>query len=148
MEENKPLIRPVITPKDIANITGCSLEAATSRYKRLRTKLKKKKGQEVTYEEYCLHADIREERVIPFLRVYPANLLKVAIAASLLMAFCTYAYFEYDCEFFRTHKIEVDERTPNSIKAHTWQQNPDTKQMEKITIEITDTSIHVPATNP
>ncbi len=46
MPENDqpPPVRLIIYPSDIANITGCSLEAAEARYRRLKRKLKKKKG--------------------------------------------------------------------------------------------------------
>ncbi|HJU45207.1 MAG TPA: hypothetical protein VJ647_00425 [Chitinophagaceae bacterium] len=134
--ENEEFFRPVVHPIDIQRIIGCSEKAAKARYGRYKKRLNKGKDGELTHEELSLLTDIPLKYIIPVLKKYP--IIKILIAACLLTAFVkvTQAVLNYSCEFFRTHKMIWEEKTPTYLKGHTFIYDSTTHTSEKVTIEI------------
>lgn len=136
-DQEEEFFRPIIHPKDIQRIIGCSEEAATAKYYRYKKRLNKGKEGHINYQEFSRLTDIPEKFIIPVLKKYP--IVKLLIAACLLTACVkvTQLVLDYSCEFFRKHKMHWEQRTPTYIKGHTFIYDEQTKKMEKVTIEIT-----------
>jgi hypothetical protein len=67
MQEKIPT-RICIYAKDVMNITGRKERAARKLLAQIRKKYKKKKGQFVTIQEFCLYTGITESEVCSFLK--------------------------------------------------------------------------------
>lgn len=135
-EQDDEFFRPTIHPIDIQRIIGCSPEAATAKYYRYKKRLKKDKGEYITYEEFSRLTDIPLKFIIPILKKHP--IVKLLIAACLLTACVkvTRAFLQYRCEFFRKHTMHWEERTPTYLKGHTFVYDSATHTNQKVDIEI------------
>lgn len=84
-QERLPVPRLFIYPEDIVRMTGWKMPYATGLYYRLRRKLKKRKGGEVTWDEYCDYAQVWKDQVLPY-RHMPLS-LKILLISLLLLSF-------------------------------------------------------------
>ena len=135
-----PYQRLFIYPEDIARMRGCSIEAATALYHRIRRKLRKKKGAELTYREYCLYIEVREEEVVPYLYIPIA--LKLVLAASVFWAFSIVPknYFPWVKYIFGKKEETVNwEATSPTYQRGVIEKLNDKGELQKIIVEIDST---------
>lgn len=132
MENRKrPIIPLYMNAKDIALIEDCPMSTAQRRL----TQLKKEEGlvkkDKLTIGAYCRRMKVSIEEVAP----YYLRLLIAATTITIAFAFGK-MLLQYSCKYFREHEIHWEERTPTSLKGHTFEYNPQTKKMEKVSFEI------------
>lgn len=135
-KERLPVPRLFIYPEDIARMTGWKMSHATGLYYRIRRKLKKKKGGEVTWDEYCDYAQVWKEQVLPYMHM-PLS-LKILLISLLLFSFSRVIVnrFPQLRTFFDEQKIEWKESLPGYQKGTMKMKNPDTGKPETVTIEV------------
>lgn len=59
-----------ITPKEIQNLTGLTINASQKEHKAVRDALGKKKSKRLTVKEYCVYYELDFNEVVSFLNPY------------------------------------------------------------------------------
>lgn len=139
-KERLPVPRLFIYPEDIVRMTGWKMPYATRLYYRIRRKLKKRKGGEVTWDEYCDYAQVWKDQVLPY-RHMPLS-LKILLISLLLLSFSRVIEnrFPQIRSFFDERKIEWKERLPGYQRGTMKVKNPNTGELETETIEVEELS--------
>lgn len=135
-KDKLPVPRLFVYPEDIARMTGWKMSHATGLYYRIRRKLKKRKGAEVTWKEYCHYVQVWEEEVLPYMRM-PLT-LKVLLISLLLFSFSKLLVnrFPQLRELFNEKRIEWKESLPGYQRGQMQVKNPETGKMETVEIEV------------
>lgn len=131
-----PVPRLFVYPEDIARMTGRKMSDAKALYYRIRRKLKKKKGAEITVKEYCHYVQVWEEEVQPYMRM-PLT-LKILLVALLLYSFSRLAVnrFPQLKELFGVEGVQWQEERPGYQRGSLRVKDAHTGQPSTVTIEV------------
>src|ERR1700761_4342358 len=135
-EQGDAVPRLYVYPIDIMRMRGCSRENAEQLYYRIKRKLKKPRGAELTYQEYCFYVDVQEKYILPYLKLPPYVI--IGLLALSMLSFTKLAVNKIPAlkKYFEDHHVFWLETKPGYQRGEMEMKDSKTGKVETMTIEV------------